>query len=149
MADCAGLVTLFRVAGGGKVAAFAGAGGEEGGDAGGGVGFAELVGEVLLVGVFEQAFVVEEEDVGGDGDDLACAVFGDGGVVELHALVAELRVDGGGIFFDGGLEDAVELASAGDFAGFVADAQGLFEDLLDGFVFFGGDDDEGGVVEEK
>lgn len=106
------------------------------------------VDEVVLERFDDEMFVVHEEDILGNGDGLIAVVDRGGGVEELEALAVAF-VFGRGIFDEGVLKEAVQLAGANDLLGVVADAGDRFEDVLDGVTFHGGDADERGVVEEE
>ena len=95
-----------------------------------------------------QALVVDEQHDGGHRDDAVFFVGGGGGVVELEAFL-ELAVDGRRGVLEGGLQDAVELAGAGDVLRALADLERLLEHVIDGAAGLGGAGDEGRVVEEK
>ena len=108
----------------------------------------DLVDEVVLEGLYDEVFVIDEEDILGDGDGLIAVVDGGGGVEELEAFFVTL-VLGGRVLDEGILKETVERAGADDFLRVVPDAGDRFEDVLNGVAFHGGDADEGGVIEEE
>lgn len=111
------------------------------------MGFAELVGQVGLVGVFHECLVVDEEHDGGNGNDRVFLVESSGGVEELHAFC--FVVSRRGVLEHGRLEDAVELAGAGNVLSSFFDGNGLLEDMLGGVSGFRRAGDEGCVGEKK
>ena len=101
-------------------------------------GGADLVGEEALEGEVEFDVAVGEEDEGGRGDG------GLGHVVDVDAAV---HGDGGALEVDVG-EEAVHLAGGDALAALAGDEFDFLEERLDALAGGGGEEDEGGVVEE-
>ena len=146
------LLSLFGldVAAGG-VAAFgvaAGADGEVDGEAEGGVSGADVFLQVVLVVFVKEAFVIHEEDVGGDRKGGVALVDRRSGVEEFEALLVLFVLRRR--HFDHGIgEDAVEFARGERGLGVFTNLADGVEDEADGSHLFGGDAAEGGVVEEE
>ena len=111
------------------------------------MGFAELVGQVGLVRIRHKVLVVDEEHNGRHGDDRVFLVESGGGVIKLEPL--RLAVGRRRVFRHRRLNDAVELAGAGDVLRTFFDRDGPFKDVDCGVSRFRGTCDEGCVGKEE
>ena len=112
------------------------------------MGCAVSIYDVGLVALGHEALVVDEKHDGRHWDDAVFFLHGGSGVVELEAL-AELVVDRWRRGFESTLQDAVELAGAGDVLRAFFDFERFLEDVINRATSFCGAGDERGVVQEK
>ena len=105
-------------------------------DAGSGVGGAVLVVEVGFVAAGHETLVVDEEYDHRHRNHAVFFVGGGGGVVEFESAL-EAAIEWGRVGVEGRLENAIELASAGNILRALANFEGFFENFFDRAAGFG------------